>query len=557
MKRLLAPVLLFLGSSHAMATVLLAEDFESAVPPTGWTRTQQVPSVGWEFGTDLGSSYFVIPAHTRYAASNDDAHDDSNHTLNDASADRLITPVINLSGFSGQAVRLKFAYLQSGAYGSIGTVEVSLNGGAFAQIAQVPSLAPVEQWSTQNLSLSAYVGQSNVRIAFRHNDGGNWADGFAIDDVLIETVPARDAAMVGIGGPAYIATGVSPVFARISNQGGDFINSLGYAYSVDGGTVQSATVSPPGGIPPGTEVELELLGYNFATSGDHIVQLMVTSVNGGADQNSANDEAQGVVRVLSQVPQKRVVLEQHTGSWCGWCPDGTVVFEQAQGLGSAVIGVSIHNGDAMATAEGDQVANAFTSAYPTGTVDRTPAEGTTEVIMSRGSWLANVSQRLQAVVPASVQLLNVSYDAGIRQITATTQAAFYGSDGGDLRLNLWVVEDGVTGANSGYNQVNYLDSEVGHPFFGAGNPIVGFVHDGVVRAMLGGAWGTAGVIPMSVADGGTYSTTYQYTLGPDQIPERIRLVGVLSRYGAGIDQREIINATQQRLLIDVFANGFE
>ena len=554
MKRLLAPVLLFLGSSHAMATVILAEDFESPLPPAGWTRTQEVPSVGWEFGTDLGSAFFPIPAHTRYAASNDDANDDNTTNKNNASADRLITPVLNLSSFGGNAIRLTFAYVQSGDYGSVGTVEVSLNGGAFAQIAQVPSTA---QWSTQSVSLDAYAGQSNVRVAFRHNDGGGWADGFAIDDVQIRTVPALDAAMEGVGGPAYIATGFNPVFARISNQGGDLINSLGYAYSVDGGPLQSATVSPPGGITPGTEVELELLGYDFATGGDHIIQLMVTSVNGGADQNSANDEAQGVVRVLSQVPQKRVVLEQHTGSWCGWCPDGTVVFEQAQGLGSGVIGVSIHNGDAMTTAEGDQVANAFTSAYPTGTVDRTPAEGTTEVIMSRGSWLANVSQRLQAVVPASVQLLNVSYDAGVRQLTATTQAAFYGSDGGDLRLNLWVVEDGVTGAGSGYDQVNYLDSEAGHPFFGAGNPIVGFVHDGVVRAMLGGAWGTAGVIPMSVADGGTYATTYQYTLGPDQVPERIRLVGVLSRYGAGIDQREIINATQQRLLIDVFANGFE
>ena len=554
MKRLLAPVLLFLGSSHAAATVILTEDFESPLPPTGWTRTQEVPSVGWEFGTDLGSAFFPIPAHTRYAASNDDAHDDSNHTQNNASADRLITPVLNLSGYNGQAVSLKFAYLQPGTYGSIGTVEVSLNGGAFVQIAQVPSSA---QWSTQNLSLTAYAGLSNVRVAFRHNDGGNWADGFAIDDMLIETVPARDAAMEGVGGPAYIATGFNPVFARISNQGGDVINSLGYAYSVDGGPIQSATVSPPGGIPPGGEAELELLGHDFATSGDHIVQLMVTSVNGGADQNSANDEAQGVVRVLSQVPQKRVVLEQHTGSWCQFCPDGTVVFEQVQGLSSGVIGVSIHNSDAMTTAEGDQVATAFTSAYPTGTVDRTPAQGMAEISMPRGNWVANVSQRLQTLVPASVQLLDVSYDAGVRQLTATTQAAFYGSDGGDLRLNLWVVEDGVTGVGSGYDQANYYNTQAGHPFFGAGNPIIGFVHDGVVRAMLGGAWGTAGVIPMSVADGGTYSTTYQYTLGPDQIPERIRLVGVLSRYGAGIDQREIINATQQRLLIDVFANGFE
>src|SRR5690606_24296610 len=52
---------------------------------------------------------------------------------------------------------------------------------------------------------------------------------------------------------------------------------------------------------------------------------------------------------------------------------------------------------------------------------------------------------------------------------------------GDLRVVLYVIEDSVTGFGSGYNQQNAYNNQVGHPYYGKGNPIFGFVHRHVLR----------------------------------------------------------------------------
>src|SRR5690606_38143005 len=46
------------------APTLLSEDFESGALPAGWTATSN--GEGWLFGSNLGSDYFEIPAHTIY-----------------------------------------------------------------------------------------------------------------------------------------------------------------------------------------------------------------------------------------------------------------------------------------------------------------------------------------------------------------------------------------------------------------------------------------------------------------------------------------------------------
>jgi hypothetical protein len=34
------------------------------------------------------------------------------------------------------------------------------------------------------------------------------------------------------------------------------------------------------------------------------------------------------VNLIAQQPVKRVLLEQYTGAWCGWCVDGSVVMDE-------------------------------------------------------------------------------------------------------------------------------------------------------------------------------------------------------------------------------------
>lgn len=55
-----------------------------------------------------------------------------------------------------------------------------------------------------------------------------------------------------------------------------------------------------------------------------------------------------VINASAQAPVKRVLLEQYTGAWCGWCVDGSVVVEELLELyPDQMIGVKIHQGDGM------------------------------------------------------------------------------------------------------------------------------------------------------------------------------------------------------------------
>ncbi|MFN7956389.1 MAG: Omp28-related outer membrane protein [bacterium] len=545
--------LLLVCATPLRAAVLLSQNFESGSPPSGWTRTQTVPSVGWEFGTALGSTYFAIGSHTRYAASNDDAHDDSTHNANKADKDRLITPEVDLTPYAGLTVLLTFDYVQPSTYGSTGDVEFTINGGSFWTT--ITTVTPSTNWTQATVPLSDHTDASTLQIAFRHNDHGGWADGFAIDNVLIQTL-ARDVELAAITNPSHVVLGSNSILAHVTNRGTTPVTSLAFSYRVNGGGAVNGTVSGLN-IPAGQSATItHPIPYNFASYGDYAVTATVTGVNGQSDLNSANDQASATISTASQLARKRVVLEQYTGAWCQFCPDGTVYWNDARAMAREVIGVSVHNADAMDIPDGDTVTNAFAFSFPEGSVDRRLLPDEPSVAFTRGQWLNRIAESLADTSAAKVEITNVGFNAGTRQISGTVSVEFFGDDSGDLRLNLWVLEDGVVGVGNGYDQANFYNTQVGHPFYGAGNPIIGFVHDGVVRAMLGGAWGTAGVIPNGVQHGHTYQQSYQYVLPAGYDYQKIRLVGVLQRYGATATDREIVNAMQTGLF-DIFADDFE
>jgi hypothetical protein len=174
-----------LAPGYVLGAPVLTEDFEVAgsatTPPAGWTISTLGAGTtpGWRFGTALGSSFFPIPAHTRYAAANDD----DNNT--NATEDYLISPVINLGAATSPILR--FDSRHSGEFGSTAQVQASTDGGATwtVVVGNAPGNGRTGAWTTQTMSLAALAGEANVRLRFHHDDNGDWADGWAVDDISV------------------------------------------------------------------------------------------------------------------------------------------------------------------------------------------------------------------------------------------------------------------------------------------------------------------------------------------------------------------------------------
>lgn len=193
-----------------ISTLPYGEDFEAHGDnslPTGWNRSTL--GTGWIFSSDYSSTYWTIPAHTVYACANDDASN------NDSSMDLLLPPMFNLAAYGSSQVQLKFDSFYTGAYGQMADVEISTNGLDWVVLFDVPSAA---DWTTYTVPLSPYLA-APFQLRFHSNDAGTWASGWAVDNFLIEEVPALDAAPVSIDMSQVYQPGPITPMATVINNG--------------------------------------------------------------------------------------------------------------------------------------------------------------------------------------------------------------------------------------------------------------------------------------------------------------------------------------------------
>jgi hypothetical protein len=262
--------------------------------------------------------------------------------------------------------------------------------------------------------------------------------------------------------------------------------------------------------------------------------------------------------------QRYVLIEDVTGAWCQFCPDGTVKQEQVLAAEPKAIGTALHNADKMTFPDGNVVMASpnLVGGYPGGLVDRKrwpgyQSSGYPTTHVNRTSW-ATVAAQVVSTTPTWDVSLSHSYIAATRTVSVTVTAKSRIAQTGNFNVNAWIIEDSVIGPNlTGYNQVNYYNTQSGHPYYQAGSPIVGFVHRHVERAYLGGTWGTTGVIPANAPMNGTYSKTYTYVIpgkydsvstgAPVVNLNRISIIGMVMRDTTSKSDREILNSIQAKL----------
>jgi len=249
-----------------------------------------------------------------------------------------------------------------------------------------------------------------------------------------------------------------------------------------------------------------------------------------------------VMAVGTNAQIKNVLLEQHTGAWCGWCPDGTVVMDEILDLyGDQVIGVKIHCGDAMEIFEHFIIADALgLRGFPTGSIDRKDFGGA--VFLSRNKWRSSCESQIQQTAEAEVDCF-FTLDKQSRTVRIQVLANIAESMDFPVKFNGFIVEDDVTGTGSGYDQTNHLSGRSGyqdHPYYFQPPKIYGYRHMKVVRRMLGGPWGTAGDLPESVSAGEFYTHEFVAQIDSGWDIDNLHFVGLLQADAP--DNKEIINS---------------
>lgn len=253
-----------------------------------------------------------------------------------------------------------------------------------------------------------------------------------------------------------------------------------------------------------------------------------------------------ITGLQAQSALQRVVIEEHTGAWCGWCPDGAVIINDILANEPHAIGVAVHQGDAMAIPLSSSIRSFYGPAFPQATFNRAGEP------VSRGAWNTALNTALAKSPVVSVSFDSVSIDGATRKLTARIKANFLRDTVGQLRMNVYITEDNLVGSGTGWDQVNYLNGQAGHTYYQAGDPILGFNHRHVLRDALGSAWGTVNVIPTTVHAGEEYTHTYTYTLPSTWDIANLHIVAMVNLHGGQlIYQRPTLNADEMPLAMAV------
>ena len=422
-------------------------------------------------------------------------------------------------------------------------------------------------WQTHGISLANYVGQ-NIRIAFKNNSTDKYQ--LWLDDIKVENITnAFDAGAVSqqIYKYSVINTNNS-IAATFKNNGYTPISNLTINYKMNNGvTVSEIKILSPALNYLESRVLNFTVPYFSNTPIYNTYKIWTSLINGSADQLNTNDTITGGITISSLAPAKKVLVEEYTGAWCGWCPDSYTNLNSIVTTNTNVIAASIHDNDNMVTTEGNNIITDFVSTFPSATIDHHYFAANEKMAVEYTDWNAYITQRLAMKVPATVTITNVTFTSP-NQFDATVSTTFVGDVKGDYRLNLYVKENNVYGPASDYtdnqwNQHSYLYNIGSSPYYQLGSYLNSttyllnaneYKHKYVINHIADGSFGGAGIIPTnSTTIGQTYSKTYSYTLPTATTGEfrynadNIYLIGVLSEYDVNTKSRSILNSFEVKL----------
>lgn len=264
------------------------------------------------------------------------------------------------------------------------------------------------------------------------------------------------------------------------------------------------------------------------------------------DTNHENDTLSQSIVALAFQPTKRVLFEEATGTWCQWCPRGAVFMDSLHKIyPTTAMLVAVHNNDPMEVPEYDDNLAGFIAGYPSGLVDRKDGE------YDPSEFFDEYANRIGGYTPCDIDV-NATYNAGTRAYNIDLSAKFAADLAGDLRFNCVVVEDGVKGTGSGYNQRNSYSGGANGVMGNYHNlpdpvPAAQMVYDHVARAILGNWVGTEASLPNSVTANSTHTFNYTYTLPAGINPDKVHIIAWVTDANTG----EVFNANEKN-----FSTGF-
>lgn len=313
------------------------------------------------------------------------------------------------------------------------------------------------------------------------------------------------------------------VKAVISTPGAKDVSSIGYTYSVDGKSFDgSIDFNPP--IAPSfirsTDIYLPIAG--LSELGKHTIDVNINKVN-GMDNANPVASASFDVTVLPFVPQHRPMLEEFTGTWCGWCTRGYYALETLNDLyGDAVVLAAYHDSDPM------QVTDVFPVAaggFPSASLNRNGVEDPYYGNANDGFGMRfEVAESMETAVPGDISVQATWANDEKTEIKIISTATFFEDKvNAGYKVGYLLINNGLSGEGTAWVQSNYFPSYASS-YAGTELEVLttwpakvpGLIFNDVV-VDTNGMMGVENSIPSDVAFNEPYSSEFSYDIASNSV----------------------------------------
>jgi len=554
-KLLFAVSLVALGAAaHAQGTVLWSEDFESVAAglPAGWTQATAATDGGWKVQstTAHSSADFPIPFREgKVLGTNDDK-------CNCVKANEIVyLPPMDFTGQTELRLLFDLLFVRGTYQNKTESLKLiaSIDGGTTWN--DVTTFTGSGSWRSYfQVNISSFAGQSDVRFGFRYDDGTGWLFGAMLDNVRV-VVPDNivRAQTINVSAGKTVSAIPALLYGYTKLLPGELITLRGTLFNSGFPTITAFDAR----VIYGTDTLVKnFTGLNLALGqtntftfavpkpvalGNTDYSVEIFNVNGVGDNDLSDNVVVYPIEGIAPHPGRKVVVEEGTGTWCGWCPRGAVMMDYIADLyPDNVIPIAVHNSsqskpDPMQNTVYNAGMVSMISGFPSGLVDRVNDIDPTQFEQAALVQLATL--------PKVLVSQNVGWDAVTRKVSVTTSLNFQEDMIGNYRIAVVYVEDNVTGTTTGYTQTNYYAGGTYGQMGGYQNladpvPANLMVYQHVGREIVGGFSGAAGSVPSINTAGSVMSYESSYTVPPTYNIDNMHVVSMV------IDQttNRIINA---------------
>jgi thiol-disulfide isomerase/thioredoxin len=229
----------------------------------------------------------------------------------------------------------------------------------------------------------------------------------------------------------------------------------------------------------------------------------------------------------------KIIADDFTGTWCGWCPRMTYKFGRYMANDNRIFTVGVHNGDAYALSsiESSLRSKFGVSGFPTVVINRNREfneDGNITSVADSTDFGTFLRERMVLGLA-----INSTVSGGMLNIT--TKVGFDTNIEDDLKLVVLVVEDGLIKSQSNY----YHNYQAGNPYYNLGNPMSSFEHNGVLRATPTGIFGET-ITKSAQTKNNTYTATHSVSLS-GMNSSNVKVVAFVT-YADGNIKKGVLNA---------------